>query len=184
MMRKQPKIWFISRPWRLLVSIPNDHRLRSCVTRKCHAQFWIGGGESDLSADHTFNRTLSGVPQGGIASPLLSNILLNKLNAFVETVLIPKYTRGRKRRTNPEYHRLITLSWYHRKKGNIEKAEELRDQAQMLPSVKTNDPDYRRLNYVRYADDFLLGFVGPRSEVEEIKQQLRTILREGPKLEL
>jgi group II intron reverse transcriptase/maturase len=134
--------------------------------------------------DWTFNRTLSGVPQGGIASPLLSNILLNKLDAFVETVLIPKYTRGRKRRTNPEYHRLITLSWYHRKKGNIEKAEELRDQAQMLPSVKTNDPDYRRLNYVRYADDFLLGFVGPRSEVEEIKQQLRTFLREELKLEL
>jgi group II intron reverse transcriptase/maturase len=134
--------------------------------------------------DWTFNRTLSGVPQGGIVSPLLSNILLNKLDAFVETVLIPKYTRGRKRSTNPEYHRLITLSWYHRKKGNIEKAEDLRDQAQMLPSVKTNDPDYRRLNYVRYADDFLLGFVGSRSEVEEIKQQLRTFLREELKLEL
>jgi hypothetical protein len=78
----------------------------------------------------------------------------------------------------------ITLSWYHRKKGNIEKAEDLRDQAQMLSSVKTDDPDYRYLNYVRYADDFLLGFVGLRSKVEEIKQQLRTFLREELKLEL
>jgi group II intron reverse transcriptase/maturase len=134
--------------------------------------------------DWTFNRTLSGVPQGGIVSPLLSNILLNKLDMFVETVLIPKYTRGSKRSVNPEYHRLITLSWYHRKKGNIEKAEALRNQAQTLPSVRTNDPDYRRLNYVRYADDFLLGFVGSRAEAEEIKQQLRMFLREELKLEL
>jgi group II intron reverse transcriptase/maturase len=134
--------------------------------------------------DWTFNRTLSGVPQGGIVSPLLSNILLNKLDTFVETVLIPKYTRGGKRSVNPEYHRLITLSWYHRRKGNIEKAEALRNQAQTLPSVRTNDPGYQRLNSVRYADDFLLGFVGPRSEAEEIKQQLGEFLREELKLEL
>ena len=111
--------------------------------------------EAGYMEDWTFNRTLSGVPQGGIVSPLLSNILLNKLDTFVETVLIPKYTRGNQRSVNPEYHRLITLSWYHRKKGNIEKAEELRNQAQTLASVRTNDPSYRRLNYVRYADDFL-----------------------------
>jgi len=134
--------------------------------------------------DWTFHRTLSGVPQGGVVSPLLSNALLSKLDTFVETVLIPKYTRKGRRSVNPEYHRLITLSWYHRKKGNIEKAEALRNQAQTLPSVRTNDPDYRRLNYVRYADDFLLGFVGPRSEAEEIKQQLRTFLREELKLTL
>ncbi len=140
--------------------------------------------EAGYMEDWTFNRTLSGVPQGGIVSPVLSNILLNKLDTFVETVLIPKYTRGGKRSVNPEYHRLITLSWYHRKKGNVEKAEELRNQAQTLPSVRTNDPDYRRLNYVRYADDMLLGLVGPRSEAEEIKQQLGEFLREELKLEL
>jgi len=184
MMRKQPKIWSISRPGRLLVSISNDHRLRSCVTRKCHAQFWIGGGESDLSADHTFNETLSGVPQGSIVSPILANILLDKLDTFVEKVLIPKYTRGAKRGVNPEYHNLMVCSWQFRKQGNTERAEELKKQAQTLPSKKTDDPNYRRLRYVRYADDFLLGFVGPRSEAEEIKQQLRAFLQEELKLEL
>jgi hypothetical protein len=79
---------------------------------------------------------------------------------------------------------LITLSWYHRQRGTIEQAEEWRNQAQALPSVKTNDPDYRRLNSVRYADEMLLGFVGPRSEAEEIKQQLGEFLREELKLEL
>ena len=134
--------------------------------------------------DWTFNRTLSGVPQGGIVSPLLSNILLNKLDRFVETVLIPQYSRGSRRSANPEYSRLLTRSWSQRRKGNMEKAEELRKQAQTLPSIMTDDPDYRRLNYVRYADDFLLGLVGPKSEAEEIKQQLSEFLREELKLEL
>src|SRR6266566_6002402 len=71
-----------------------------------------------------------------------------------------------------------------RQRGNVEKAEELRKLAQTLPTQDVNDPDYRRLKYVRYADDFLLGFVGPQSEAEEIKQRLRTFLQEELKLEL
>lgn len=134
--------------------------------------------------DWTYNETLSGVPQGGIVSPILSNILLDKLDKFVENVLIPQYTKGARKRANPEYDRLRTLSQYHRRKGNTERAEELRNQFQKLPSLRTDDPDYRRLTYVRYADDFLLGFIGPKTEAEAIKQQLRTFLQEEPKLEL
>jgi group II intron reverse transcriptase/maturase len=140
--------------------------------------------EAGYMEEWTFNQTLSGVPQGGIVSPLLANILLNELDRFVETVLIPQYTKGARRVNNPEYSNLMALSWRHRKKGNVEKAEELRNQAQTLPSMRTDDPDYRRLKYVRYADDFLLGFTGPRSEAEEIKRQLREFLREELKLEL
>jgi group II intron reverse transcriptase/maturase len=134
--------------------------------------------------DWTFNQTLSGVPQGGIISPLLSNILLDKLDKFVETTLIPQSTRGKKRKLNLEYMRLLSASSRQRKRGNVDKAEELRDKAQKLPALQTDDPDYRRLRYVRYADDFLLGFVGPKSEAEEIKQRLRQFLREELKLEL
>jgi group II intron reverse transcriptase/maturase len=132
----------------------------------------------------TFNQTLSGVPQGGIVSPLLSNILLDKLDKFVETVLIPQHTKGEKRRANPEYHRLMQASHHHRKQGDVRKAEELKDKAQKLPAMMTDDPDFRRLKYVRYADDFLLGFIGPKSEAEAIKQQLRKFLQEELKLEL
>jgi group II intron reverse transcriptase/maturase len=134
--------------------------------------------------DWTYNQTLSGVPQGGIVSPILSNILLNKLDRYVETVLIPQHTRGVKRRTNPEYERLMANSHQHRRRGKTERAEELRKQAQAIPSMDANDPGYRRLRYVRYADDFLLGFNGPKSEAEKIKQQLRKFLQEELKLEL
>jgi hypothetical protein len=134
--------------------------------------------------DWAFNQTLSGVPQGGIVSPILANILLDKLDTYVETVLIPKYTKGDRKRDNEEYAKLIKQSHYQRKKGNLELAEQLRRQAQHMPSVDPNDPAYRRLKYVRYADDFLLGYVGPRSEAEEITQQLREFLREELKLDL
>jgi len=127
---------------------------------------------------------LSGVPQGGIVSPLLSNILLDKLDTFVETVLIPRYTRGKKRGENSAYSSLLSLSRYHRKKGHVERAEALKAKARTLPTKKTDDPSYRRLKYVRYADDFLLGFVGPKSEAEEIMQHLRDFLCEELKLEL
>jgi hypothetical protein len=53
-----------------------------------------------------------------------------------------------------------------------------------MPTQVLNDPDYRRLRYLRYADDCLLGFVGPRSEAEEIKRQLGEFLRSELKLEL
>jgi hypothetical protein len=52
------------------------------------------------------------------------------------------------------------------------------------PSVILNDPDYRRLRYIRYADDFLLGFTGPKNEAEEIKRRIREFLRETLRLEL
>jgi retron-type reverse transcriptase len=128
--------------------------------------------------DWTYNQTLSGVPQGGIVSPILSNILLDKLDKFVETELIPRYTKGVKRAVNPEYRKLMRDSYQQRKRGNPQRATELRKQAQTMPSMDINDPEYRRLKYVRYADDFLLGFNGPRSEAEEIKHRLREFLRD------
>ena len=70
------------------------------------------------------------------------------------------------------------------KQGKADEAKRVKEQAIKLPSIDVNDPDYRRLRYVRYADDFLLGFNGPKEEAEEIKQQLETFLQEELKLEL
>jgi retron-type reverse transcriptase len=56
--------------------------------------------------DWRWNATLSGAPQGGVASPVLSNIYLDRLDQFIEQKLLPEYNRGRKRRHHPEYHRL------------------------------------------------------------------------------
>jgi group II intron reverse transcriptase/maturase len=105
--------------------------------------------------DWTFNRTLSGVPQGSIVSPILSNILLDKLDHYVETVLIPRYTRGKKRAENPVYKRLMHQAEYRFKRGEAKQGQQLRKAAQRLPSKDPQAPTFRRLHYCRYADDFL-----------------------------
>jgi group II intron reverse transcriptase/maturase len=134
--------------------------------------------------DWRWNATLSGAPQGGIASPVLSNIYLDRFDQFVEQQLIPEYTRGKKRRTEPRYHRVESQIAKAKRHGDRDAVWALRRLRRRLPSQDPNDPDYRRLRYVRYCDDFLLGFAGPRREAEEIKSKIGEFLREELKLEL
>jgi AI2M/AI1M-like, HNH endonuclease/Type II intron maturase len=119
-----------------------------------------------------------------VSSPILSNIYLNKLDVFVETVLIPQHTRGKGRAANPEYIRVKSRLARARKKGDRVKARELRRQQHCLPSGDPQDPGYRRLRYSRYADDHILGFTGPKAEAEAIKEQLAQFLRDELALEL
>ena len=140
--------------------------------------------EAGYMEDWSYHETYSGTPQGGIVSPILANILMDKLDQFVEMTLIPQYTKGTKRKTNQEYKQLMNRAYRLQHQGKSKEAKELRNQAQTMPSMNTLDPNYRRLKYVRYADDFLLGFIGPQSEAKEIKQQLRAFLQDELKLEL
>jgi group II intron reverse transcriptase/maturase len=134
--------------------------------------------------DWRWGATLSGVPQGGIASPVLSNIYLHKLDVFVETVLIPEYTRGRLRASNPEYRKVEHAIARARRKGDRAQVRSLYRRLHSLPSQDPRDPGYRRLRYCRYADDTLLGFAGPMAEAEQIKHRLAAFLRDDLKLEL
>ena len=134
--------------------------------------------------DWTYGRTLSGTPQGGVVSPILANIYLDRLDKFVENVLIPAHTRGSDRRDNREYTRLLNQAARQRKRGNHAEALQLRKQMQQLPSRDPYDPGYRRLRYVRYADDFVLGFIGPKAEAQQVKESLETFLQDSLKLEL
>ena len=134
--------------------------------------------------DWRWNATLSGAPQGGVVSPVLSNIYLHKLDDFAGNTLIPEFTRGETRTRNKEYERVRHAYRRARKSGNHEKARELRRSQAFLPSVDCADPGYRRLHYARYADDTLFGFTGPKAEAEEIKQRLTTFLRDELHLEL
>jgi len=102
--------------------------------------------------DWTWHATLSGAPQGGIISPILSNIYLDRLDKFAETVLIPEYTRGKIRVANPEYARLakaISDAW---QRGDRAAVRRLRTQRRGIPRGDPGDPGYRRLRYIRYAD--------------------------------
>src|SRR5258708_7203030 len=107
--------------------------------------------ESGYLEEWKFNTTLSGCPQGGVISPLLSNIYLDKLDQYVEKTLIPAYTRGKRRATNPAYAPIKAKYEWKKRQGRREEAKELRKQFQKLCSYDPNDDTYRRLHYVRYA---------------------------------
>jgi Type II intron maturase/Reverse transcriptase (RNA-dependent DNA polymerase) len=125
------------------------------------------------------------IVEGGIVSPILANIYLDKLDEFVEQTLIPEFTRGEDKRTNRAYSAVKSRMYRLKAKGASETdLRPLRRGLRRLGAYDQFDPDFRRLRYVRYADDFLLGFDGPKEEAERIRGRLRDFLRDHLKLEL
>jgi hypothetical protein len=80
----------------------------------------------------------------------MTRLHLDKLDKYVENVLIPTYTCGKERRKNHVYHALMSQAHKKRKKGKPDEAAALTKQAQHLPTIDPNDPNYRRLHYIRY----------------------------------
>ncbi len=134
--------------------------------------------------DWRWHATLSGSPQGGIASPVLSNIYLDRLDQYVEQRLLPEHNLGRRRRPNRAYQVLEYAIARARRHKDKAEAHRLILARRRVPSQDPADPGYRRLRYVRYADDWLLGFAGPRREAEDIKSKIAAFLRDELRLEL
>ena len=141
--------------------------------------------------DWEWHETVSGVPQGGVCSPILSNIYLDRLDDLVERRLLRMNNRGAARRKNPAYREIENAiknlrqrHARHNMDGEPPGVRTLRQQLRKLPVGDPQDPHFRRLRYIRYADDVILGFTGPRHEAERIKQQLAEILHDDLKLDL
>ena len=140
--------------------------------------------EAGYLDDWKFHKTISGTPQGGVISPLLANIYLHQFDKWIGEELIPQYTRGKKQKANSAYNRLSRRIKCYQDKGDYKKAHQLIVERRNLPSVDTYDTTYRRLRYVRYADDFILGFTGSKAEAKDIKKQIGNFLKIKLHLEL
>jgi group II intron reverse transcriptase/maturase len=134
--------------------------------------------------DWRYHATLSGCPQGGVVSPVLSNIYLDRLDKFIEQTLLPAHNRGARRTPYRPYMRLWQRACRLEQHGERQAGSVLRKQMKTMPSRDPSDPAYRRLRYCRYADDWLLGFTGPRQEAEQLKACIGQFLHDQLTLEL
>ena len=181
-------IWFIEGDIQACFDSINHDLLMQMLARHIHDGRFLTLMRRLLKAGYLenwrYNTTPSGVPQGSIVGPVLTNLYLTELDRYVTETLIPHYTRGERHKPNPAYRHLMYRKAYWHKRGKHDTAKALKRRMQQLPSIDTHDPDYRRLHYVRYADDWLLGFVGSKREADEIKAQMRTFLHDKLQLAL
>jgi len=144
--------------------------------------------------DWTFHNTYSGTPQGGIVSPILANIYLDKLDKYVKEY-IRHFDMRTKRRPGKESNDLAnerkrTVRKLKKVKDGTEKAalvarlKAIEQERAAFPSGDEMDGSYRRLKYIRYADDFILGVIGSKEDALRIKEDIKSFLSESLALEL
>ena len=140
-----------------------------------------------------YKNSYIGTPQGGIISPILANIYLDKLDKFMRNY-INVFNKGKARVRNPEYKRVANRKDKRVKKLKNETDEQKKEalrreiailhrEMQQLPATLDMDENFKRMRYVRYADDFLIGVIGSKEDCQRIKEDIKNFLEPELKFE-
>ncbi|RAU96872.1 reverse transcriptase domain-containing protein [Paenibacillus sp. YN15] len=193
--------WFIEGDIQACFDSFDHHVLIEILRRRIDDEAFIALMWKFLKAGYMeqwrYHVTYSGTPQGSGCSPILANIYLNELDSYMDEYK-RQFDTGMKMKRNPEYIRLDNQA--RRFKQKIGKSwdsmteTERKEHAKALKSLTTtkltvnpqvsSDKGYKRLQYIRYADDFIIGMIGSKADAEEIKEDIRKFLSEKLKLTL
>lgn len=166
-------------------SIPHDVIMK-LLRRKIRCQRTLEHIRKSLTAgyrDPENNKIIEGTrgtAQGSVLSPILCNIVLHELDQYIRKVK-KRYERGKTRRRNQEYVEIISK---RRSIRDPKRRKEILAKARKLHSKDQIDPNFRRLKYVRYADDFVILILGSHAEAERVKRNVGIALTRKCGLEL
>jgi group II intron reverse transcriptase/maturase len=166
----------------------NHHKLEQLLKRQIKDQnlmslYWKAVNAGYINNGSLEPHSLIGVSQGGVLSPLLSNVYMHSLDVFLETLKNKCYKFGNRRGTiqNPEYTKKLKELKRLRAKGDGKAIRKAEIERRRIPSVIRTGT---RIYYVRYADDWVIGIKGPKSMAENVKLEVETFLQRELKLEL
>lgn len=187
--------WFVEGDIKGCFDNINHDVLISCINSKIKDARFIKLIYKFLKAgfvdDFIYNNTYSGCPQGGIISPILSGIYLHELDKFVDEIA-KKFNEPAEEKFTAEYRKLqnaiaVTKRKLKKTKSVTEKEELLRllksQRAQLLKTPCKSQTD-KKIKYIRYADDFIIGVNGSKEDCIKIKQQLSEFISNSLKMEL
>lgn len=193
--------WFVEGDIKGCFDHVDHHVLVNILRRRIQDEHFIGLIWKFLKAgymeDWVYHNTYSGTPQGSIISPILANIYLNELDVFMAQYA-QTFRQGDKRRINPAYKKTLDKrrgkqEWLKRNEHKISperkaavKAEinEIDQYLRAIPYVDPMDDGYKRLVYVRYADDFLVGVIGSKEDAKQVKADVGQFIQQQLHLEL
>ena len=161
---------------RLLRRRIGDERFINTITKGLKSNVLLTTGKEE--------KTIVGTPQGGIASPLIANIVLHELDQFVERIK-KVIDRGKRRKMNSQYKSQMGKAWWRRRKGGSrEEVILLSKQAKKHGYGDPFDKGFLRVAYTRYADDFIIGITGPLVLTKRVRNLVKRFLEKKLGLEL
>lgn len=193
--------WFVEGDIKSYFDTIDHHNLITILRKRIKDEAFIELLWKFLHAGYlenwTYNATYSGIAQGSGISPVLANIYLNEFDMFMENYK-KDFDKGNEREIGADYYKAkivhqtyaekVAREWGNyseeEKKNAVKRKAELKKEFQKYPSKNPMDDRYKRIQYVRYADDFLIGVIGSKSDAEQIKSDIGKFFKEHLKLEL
>jgi len=190
--------WFIEGDIKGFFDNINHDVLISILGERIHDERFLRLIRKFLKAGYLeqweYKNSYIGTPQGGIISPILANVYLDKFDKFMLRY-IETFNKGKARQRNPEYKRVASRKDKRVKKLKNEQDEQkkgvlrseiasLHREMQQLPATLDMDENFKRMKYVRYADDFLICVIGSKADCLKAKEDIKIFLHEQLQLQL